>query len=82
MCQDLGFQISISLMALIILWFFWQHCFFFLDNIEEGTYTLKGFEDFGIEPEAAVEHRKCLGSVFLKNLNQLCEYCFLFCNIA
>ena len=72
MVEDQGQAKSwVSFMALVIVWFFWKpflsfFLFFFLDNIEKGTHTLKGFEDFGIKSETAIAGKKCFESVFLK----------------
>lgn len=73
----------VSFMALVIVWFSGSlfSFFFFLDNIEKGTHTLQGFEDFGIKSETAIASKKCFESVF-KNHNQLCEYGSLFSNTA
>ena len=62
LCQFNGFSHTLVLLAAF------SFIFFFLDNIEKGTHTLKGFEDFRIKSGTAIAGKKCLESVFLKIL--------------
>ena len=60
LCQFNGFSHTLVLLAAF------SFLSFFLDNIEKGTHTLKGFEDFRIKSGTAIAGKKCLESVFLE----------------